>query len=130
MNAEKKARIVTVKNTRILRHTLTDAEKLERGKDMADARAEQSDLEDQLDQVKKEIGARIQQAEARMNSAAAVLRAGYEHRLTPCTENRNYKTGRVIVTRDDTADIVEDRPMSDSERQQTLPLAEAESNND
>ncbi len=112
---------------RLLRVELTEKEKLELGKNIADRLQAAAELQSNLDTVRKEIQADIQAAEAECASAAAKLRSGYETRPVPCQMTTDYDIGSVTVTREDTNEVIERRELRDDERQTEMPLeSEAE----
>jgi hypothetical protein len=49
---------------------------------------------------------------------------GYEHRWVDCEITLNMTTCRALVTRKDTGEIVEDRPMSPDEKQLQIEFEE------
>lgn len=105
---------------RLLRCDLTDTEKLARAKDMADAQERGERAKDELDSIRKQINAQIEAASASVAAAAAVLRAGYEHRQIMCELTMDYRTNTAIEIRQDTGEETERRPLSEDERQMML----------
>lgn len=57
-----------------------------------------------------------------MGSMAEKIRSGYEHKDIECKRELDYRLGTVIITRLDTGEIVEERPMDTEERQRKLDL--------
>ena len=110
--------------TRTLRVVLSDAELLEAGKAMADAQERLSHLEGELDDYKKQSKSDMTMAETQRAREGDKLSTGHEQRPVECTEVLNFKTGRVVVTRNDTRDIVDDRAMLETEKQLGLSIME------
>lgn len=100
---------------------LTDAERLEFGRQMADSAAALGQLEDELEEAKKQNKAR-QASELGIGArCASIIRAGYESRKVPCEEVKDWKAFTVTVTRQDTGKVVEKRAMTNDERSM-LPM--------
>ena len=114
--------IVTRKTKRILKVILTEAEERQFGKDIARARQELAATNDQLDEVKAQFKARLEGHEKDMNRLALLLNNGYEYRDVECEVISNYKDGQITVVRTDTGEPVEERAMTDNERQRELPV--------
>ena len=116
--------IVETSTRQTLKCVLTDAERLEKGQQLADCQNERGIIEEEQDQVKSQFKARLSANEGQASSLGAALRAGYEYRSVDCRVVKNYGTGRVHTIRKDTGETVEARDMSDEERQMGLPLSE------
>jgi hypothetical protein len=110
----------TVKVVKTLRYTFTQAERQEFGDSMAQAVAGIEREQDQLKQVKKDFESRIADHEGNMKRCAERLRSGYEFRPVECEKVLDFKLGNAIITRTDTGEIVEERPLTDDERQDSL----------
>lgn len=53
-----------------------------------------------------------------------VIRTGQEERMVECTVRPDFEDGAMVITRDDTGEVVERREMSPGERQRALELGE------
>ena len=99
------------------RFDLTDEEKMELGQRAA---RELQSLQ-QAEESKKEIDAQlkgtIEGHRAQALSFSRTLNNGYEYRDAECDERFDWESGMVIVTRCDTGERVDARPMTTEERQ-------------
>lgn len=118
---EKKPVIVIKTIPQILKVMLTDAELQQVGQQMAEARSKQVGLENDLKTITQQHKAKIQEQSSVVDSKSMLLMAKYDYREVACTEKYNYTTERVVVTRNDTGETVEDRRMTKSELEQ-LPM--------
>jgi len=118
---EKKPVIVVKTIPQILKVMLTDAELQQVGQQMAEARSKQVGLENDLKTITQQHKAKIQEQSSIVDSKSMLLMAKYDYREVACTEKYNYTTERVVVTRNDTGETVEDRRMTKSELEQ-LPM--------
>lgn len=96
---------------------LTDAEKLQLGKKLADTLTEVEGLDAEKTDTSKRLTDQIRLKEALASQQKSVLRSGQEIREIPCREYRDYREGVVVVVRRDTGETVERRPMNFEERQ-------------
>lgn len=120
--AEEKKPVIVVKTIpQILKVMLTDAELQQVGQQMAEARSKQVVLENDLKTITQQHKAKIQEQSSVVDSKSMLLMAKYDYREVACTEKYNYTTERVVVTRNDTGETVEDRRMTKSELEQ-LPM--------
>jgi len=118
---EKKPVIVVKTIPQILKVMLTDVELQAVGQQMAEARNKQVGLENDLKTITQQHKAKIQEQSSVIDSKSMLLMAKYDYREVACTETYNYTTERVVVTRNDTGETVEDRRMTKSELEQ-LPM--------
>lgn len=102
---------------------LTDGEKQELGVKMADALAELDEIEDTLENAKKQAKADSTRCEGIISSCKERIRSGYEFRNVECEVRKNRATKLVLVIRKDTYEVIEQRPMS-MEELQALPIEE------
>ena len=116
----------TRKLTRVLRCKLTKDETIVAANEMADAQSTIGQLEDELNKAKSEYKGKIAGQEAIRSTKSQIISTGFEHRGVECTETMDWENGRVVVQRDDTGEIVDDRAMSESEKQMGLDLEETE----
>lgn len=114
--------------SRCLPIPMTDAQKLELGRDLAvkhsaiDAAALNVELENSRHKdAKKELDGAHQALVREASEVARQLRGGTIDKMVDCLETRDYRTGTVRVVRLDTNAEVSERPMTLSERQPDLP---------
>lgn len=96
---------------------LTDWERLEIGESIADAqmKAEQAELDKKaVDEGYKGV---IEGAYADVSNLTKQLRRGKKDVMVQCQISRDYRLGHIRTIRMDTGEILEDRPMTKSERQ-------------
>ena len=67
-------------------------------------------------EAKEEIGGLVSQA----RTAGRIARNGYIFRDVPCERVKDFKAGRITITRLDTGEVYEDRAMSEHEKQMTI----------
>ena len=104
-----------------LKHMLSHDELLAAGTQMSEARQKQIELENELKSIVANHKAKIAEQQAVVDARAGLLSRKYDYRDTPCQELYNYETEQVTITRNDTMEIIECRPMTKSELEQ-LPL--------
>ena len=97
---------------------LTDGELLGYGRDVAAGYATVQRLESELDGIKQDYKGKITVQEATIGSRTACIASGSETRDVKCVEVKNWTAGTVTVTRLDTDEIIESRPMREDEKQQ------------
>lgn len=68
----------------------------------------------------KEHNRRIREFQKELEETEDLLAAGEQEKACECKESWNYSAGMVITTRNDTGEMVEERPMTDDERQAGL----------
>lgn len=108
------------KTKRLVKHYFSDEEKQTFGEELANAHAERNAAQNDLDTVKKQIGARVTEQDGIIVERVQKIRSGYEMRREPCTVVKNFTTCSVVVTRDSTGEILEERTMTSEEAQ--IPL--------
>ncbi|HIJ71686.1 MAG TPA: hypothetical protein HPP87_10035 [Planctomycetes bacterium] len=112
--------IKTTHETRSLKCELTEEELKEASESLARNLDALELLEDEKKKVTSDFKARIEAKEAEVRVQKNRVRDKYEYRPTRCTMTMNYSEGTVVVTRDDTEAIVNERPMSFEEKQMDL----------
>jgi len=96
---------------------LTDAEVLKYGRDAARAVADRTRIEAEFDSVKADYKSKIGEQTAIIGKLSPRIHSGIETRDVECEEVRNWTKGTVTVTRMDTGEVVESRPMREDEKQ-------------
>jgi hypothetical protein len=103
---------------------LSDAEKIDRGRQMANAHRELADVSEQHKMVKQQQKAREAEIEARISGLATSVSIGQEMRKVRCYEVADLQNERVMVYREDTGQIVDQRPLKFDDRQTKIPGVE------
>lgn len=118
-----RARFVTLKEvTRNLPCRLTDAELLVRADDLSVAVQEITAEENRQTDVKAQMKARLTELDSRKTRLAITVGRKEEYRDIRCELSADLQAGTVTTIRTDTGEAMETRPMSESERQQSLPM--------
>ncbi len=107
---------------RFLKYAFTEEEVRELGAKLAKTFSDHSETENRLKSVSTQIKSEITMLEGLMASMAEKIRSGYEHRDIECKKDFNYRLGSVSITRLDTGEIIEERPMEAEEKQRKLEL--------
>jgi len=103
---------------------LTDKELQDKGAELADAIDEAERLEAELKEVKQQFTGKIDGAEGRAAGLSSTIRAKSEYRTVKCQRIYMFDEGIVSEFRTDTFEKIGERLMTDSDRQQYLPLEE------
>jgi hypothetical protein len=103
---------------------LTDAEVLKYGRDAARAVADRTRIEAEFDSVKADYKSKIGEQTAIIGKLSPRIHSGIETRDVECEEVRNWTKGTVTVTRLDTGEVVESRPMREDEKQMEVTFEE------
>jgi hypothetical protein len=96
--------------------TLTEPEALVRGDEMAAAEVEIEGLESQ----RKGLNGQIADLRERRRVLAHVIESGTEKRMVQCTWTADYGTGMTTCVRDDTGEVLAQRPLTAGDRQTNL----------
>jgi hypothetical protein len=78
-------------------------------------------------EVTAQLNADVEVHRTEVDRLGTLLANGYEYRPVECVESRDFESATIRITRTDTGEIVEDRPMTPAERQRELPLDGTES---
>jgi hypothetical protein len=111
---------ITRKVTKALPCKLTEPEILQYGRDMAHAMSERERVQAELDSVKQEYKARLEEYSATINKLSGRVNSGIETRDVACLEVKDWTDATVRITRLDTSEDVEARPMREDEKQMEL----------
>jgi len=112
--------IKTTHETRLLKCELTVEEVRVAAQELARNLDELEALDDKRKEVVADFKAQIEAKEAAAKVQRNLVRNKYDYRNTACTMELNYTEGKVIVTRDDTHEIVTERKMMAEERQSNM----------
>lgn len=111
------------KITQRLRCILNDEEKIEAGKQLAEATNALKEIEDDKSQVVSDFKAKTTAAEAQIAVLSSKLRGGYELRDVECAVDFDKpQKGQKEIIRLDTMDVVSTSLMTEEEKQTQLPL--------
>ena len=120
-----KPAITTTHETRPLRCVLTDAERIAAGRKLAEKCAELQRTEEERKSVASEYKARLDRMTAERNELADKVTSGEEVRRVACELVLDYDKLTAQCIREDTGEIIEERPLSEAEKQMQLPFDEA-----
>lgn len=104
---------------------LTDEELLKKGGDLATAVQDIATEEGRQADIKASMKAKLAEIEARRTQLAIAVSRKEEHRDVEVDIWHDYQRAVVQEIRRDTGEIMSTRVMSDSERQQALPMETA-----
>ena len=121
--AEKK---VTRKVTKPLACHLTEPEVLAYGKDLARAHADSDRIQTEFDSIKQDYKGKLEEQGAIISKLAGRVHSGLETRDVECVEEKNWTKLTVTVTRNDTGETIEARPMREDEKQAELSYENAD----
>jgi hypothetical protein len=115
-----------MKFTRALKVDLTEEEFRERSIHLARTLDKVEDLETEKKSVADRYKSRISELLSGLSSYRAAIRDGWEMRDVECDEMMDYENGIVKIVRTDTLEVVDERPITDAERQLYLEGTEKE----
>lgn len=110
------------KFTRNLRVVLKSEEVVERAKRAAFILGEMQQKESERDAAKKQADAQIEELSSEMHRLSLEVRDGAAYRDVPCTRHYVYRVGIVEERRTDTHELLNERPMTEREKQLELEL--------
>lgn len=109
------------------RYNYTTAERLEKGRALADEYGTLDSVNSDLERVKKDFKARIETHEAKIALLAEQTRSGYELRETLCLWVYNEpKPGRKTLCRADTIEIIGEEDMTGADTQMIMDELDAQ----
>jgi hypothetical protein len=115
-------RTKTTKETRLLQVPLTQEEQLVAGKKLAEAVRTLVNVQAQAKSAASQFKAKIDEQQAKINGLQCLISDGYELRNIQCLNVMDYTDVIVRVTRNDTGEIVEERKLTEDEKQSSLPF--------
>jgi hypothetical protein len=111
------------KITQKLRCLLTDDDKINAGKELAEATEELTSLSEDKSQVMADFKAKMAIQEAQISSLSSKLRSGYEFRNVECEIHFDKpEAGHKQIIRLDTGEVVLTEPLTEEEKQRRLAL--------
>ena len=96
---------------------LITEEKAAIGGELATAQQSLNEIDEEKKDLMAQMKARMTQAKARITELSNQLASGRKFEHVECTEEKNYATMKFSVTRDDTGEVLEERPLTSDERQ-------------
>ena len=116
--------IVSKDVTKPLAVVLTEQEVLQYGRDCARAQADRDRIISEAKSVAKDYAAQVSEQDAIIAKLSPRINSGKETRDIMCYQVSNWNMGRVMVSRSDTGEVIEDRPMREEEKQREMPIAD------
>lgn len=104
---------------------LNDVEWQNRARELAQAHKETEQQKERKKSIMAELGADVKIAEAKETKLANIVATRSEQREVTVEIVYDYEKGRVTKSRTDTGDQIDDREMTDDERQSQLELIDA-----
>jgi hypothetical protein len=111
---------VTRKVTKPLPCHLTDEEVLKYGREVARATTERDRIASEAKSVAKDYASKVAEQNAIVGKLSPRIHSGIETRDVQCVQETNWTKLTVKITREDTGEIVECRPMREEEKQMEL----------
>ncbi len=120
--AKKEQKVIGTEEMR-LEVQLSEDEKIQAGKDLAENLQDIADLTYDLEAEKKRLKGRIEEHKGEVSRLAYMVNRGAERRLVNCiwTPHETEVDVKILV-RVDTGEIVDERVMTDEDRQVNLPV--------
>ena len=115
-----KEKVIRRMVTKALPVNLTEAEVLQYGRDVARAVSDKTRIEAEFDSVKADYKGKIAEQEAIVSKLSPRIHSGKETRDVECSEVKNWTRMTVTVTRTDTMEEIESRPMREDEKQMQI----------
>jgi hypothetical protein len=120
------ANVHVTQESRSLRCDLTNLERLEKGRQLAEADAECARIDEEKARVAAQYAAHIKTATSRRHELAGAIRQGYEFRDVLCRVQFVYPDREVVVAREDTGEVIERRGMNPTELRQAERRAQGD----
>jgi len=119
---EQEHRTKTTKETRMLRVALTQEELLTAGDKLAELLDNHRQAVSARESLTKQYKAKESELDAQIESQQILVRNKSELRKVICQSVMDYTDVRAYTTRLDTGEIIEDRKLTEDERQSSLPF--------
>ena len=114
------------KTTRVLKYVFTSTERLDMGDHLANGFRNLQSTQDELSAVQAQYKSAMKRIQGEITGIVHKVNSGWEMRTTECKEVLNYRTGNAEIFRLDTGELIEERPLTATERQYKLHLVEKE----
>lgn len=105
---------------------LTRDEKLLKAEEMAEHLKVRAEVEVEAKSSADDYKTQLKRLDRLVGDRAEEVRTGVEYRQIECVERGSYRMNKVDVIRCDTGEVVRSRPMTVSERQDSLPFSAEE----
>ena len=102
------------------KYNLSDGEVLERSKENAELFKTIEDDEDKKKSIMKDLGSKLDFIKTKHSKESKIIRDGFFHEYAECRKRIDFKTGDVTIYRRDTGEVVEERKITEDERQLEL----------
>ena len=112
-----KTKIETLREKRFLKCTLTEEEKKILGEEMAQAVYKKENFEGEIKNNNMKLKEQIKEGDIVISDCAEKIRTGYETREIEVEKVIDRAGNKVIITRIDTGEIIEERELTYNERQ-------------
>lgn len=99
---------------------LTDAERLAHASEMGKESQLHAEARERKKEVVAQLTAEVEAHRTAVERLGTLLANGYEYRQVLCSKNIDLRAGKVVITRMDTGEVVEDRPLFPDEEQGEL----------
>ena len=116
-------KMITTRVTKALPVNLTDDEVLKYGRDIARAHAERDNIASRAKSVAKDYASKVSEQDAIIGKLSPRVHSGIETRDVECEEIKNWTAATVTITRLDTGEVIESRPMREDEKEMQLSVA-------
>lgn len=116
--------VVKTRDRRFLMCALTDEELKQAADDLAMYLDDLQSLDSELATIKSQFKGRIEQCEANVNAKKRLVRDKKEMRPVEVEVESDYSACMIRVTRLDTGDVIESRPMTGDEKQLQMEFQE------
>lgn len=109
-----------VKEQKILKCKLSDVEFTKKANELAKSIDELSHIEDEKKTANAVFNSRLKQVRSRIMDLSEAVKDKAELRTVDCIKTLDYKFGNVTVIRTDTNETIEERGITEAERQMTF----------
>ena len=99
---------------------LTDDELLMKGRELAALERETDQADAERKAISKEMGEKVKEMRERALTMAQVIETKQEKRPVECVQHKNWVASTVETVRSDTGEVVQERPMSERDRQEAM----------
>jgi hypothetical protein len=120
----KPTRIVLRQTKRYLKVMLTEREILDSGRELAREQSQFAKVEIEKAAAAKGYGDELNECRGRIRRLTDAVNDGIIDRDVDCEEIAELENHRVVTVRKDTGEQIDDRAMTDAERQLSLPMDE------
>jgi len=110
------------KEMRKLKCDYTEDQLKDFSSELASTNVALKEKEEEKKAVAAQMKAEAEEMKARIDSLARKVSNGYEYKDVKCTKTIDFEEGRVVVHRNDTLEIIEERGLTDYERQLTIDV--------